>query len=147
MRRASALRRAAAAIAAIALAACAQLPPSPEELRAKRFESAPGKAVIYLVRDAPDFSDRPATIVLDDAITLTVYPGTFYRWEAPAGMRRIAGFAGDAGSLRLQVEAGRVYFVRHSVLPWRRFPQSFFQPVDEGYGRAAVLRAELVGGR
>lgn len=50
---------------AVLVAGCAQLPPSWQDVEAKRFESVPGKAVIYIVRDFPDFSDRPATIWLD----------------------------------------------------------------------------------
>ncbi|MGZ8229401.1 MAG: hypothetical protein ACXW2A_06575, partial [Burkholderiales bacterium] len=53
-------------ILGLALAACAQLPPSPQEIEAKRFESVPGKAVIYVVRDEPDFADDGATLMLDD---------------------------------------------------------------------------------
>lgn len=126
------------------LAGCAQLPPSPQDIQAKKFESLPDKSVIYLVRDIPDFSDRPATITLDDAATITTYPGTYFRWEVAPGPHRIAGFAGDAGVITLQTEPGRIYFVRQTLSPWMRFPLSYFYPVNEQYGRAVVMRSQLI---
>lgn len=134
------------AAAALALAACAPLPPSPQDIRAKQFERVPDKAVIYIVRDFPDFSDRAATVSLGDTGTITTYPGTYYRWAVNPGTHRIAGFAGDAGAFTLQVEAGRLYFVRQSLSPSLRFPQSYFHAVSEQYGRTAVGRSELISG-
>jgi len=52
-------------VVAVMLAGCVQLPPTPQDIQAKKFEGVPDKAVIYIVRDLPDFSDRPATIWLD----------------------------------------------------------------------------------
>jgi len=130
---------------AIVLAGCTQLPPSRQDIEAKRFETAPGKAVVYIVRDIPDFSDRPATIWLDDAATITTYPGTYHRWEVAPGAHRISGFAGDAGLITLEAEAGRVYFVRQTLSPWLRFPpQSSFFPVNADSGEAAVRRSSLI---
>lgn len=133
---------------ATALAGCAQLPPTPQDLQAKRFESVPDKAVIYLVRALPDFNDGPATIWLGDADTITTYPGTYYRWEVAPGRHRIAGFAADTGSITLQTEPGKVYFVQQRVTPvtWLRSqqPQSHFYPIAEGNGRAVVMRSQLI---
>ena len=134
--------------AALWIGGCAPLPPSPADLQARRFEAVPGKAVIYLVRDYPDFSDQPATLWLGDTATITSYAGTYYRWEAPPGLQTISGFGPDSGSIRLAVEAGRVYFVQQryvrGVFP---FPQSHFQLVSADQGRAVVSRSELIGGR
>lgn len=128
------------------LAGCVTpLPPTPQDLAAKRFEAAPGKAVIYLVRDNPDFSYDGTTLMLDDNMAGTTYPGTYFRWEVAPGMHRIAGFAGDAGAINLRVEPNALYFVQQSVS--RAFhvaAQSSFRPVDPGYGRVAVMRSVLV---
>lgn len=43
---------------AILIAGCAQLPPTPQDIQAKKFEGVPDKAVIYRVRDIPDFNDQ-----------------------------------------------------------------------------------------
>jgi hypothetical protein len=132
---------------ALLLAGCEQLPLTPQDLQAKKFEAVPDKAVIYVVRDYPDFSDVAATIYLGDAAgMITTYAGTYYRWEAEPGTHRISGFAGDMGAIVLRVEAGRIYYVQQRVSVFFRFAQSYYQLVAEPQGRAAVMRAVLLGG-
>lgn len=125
------------------------LPPSPREVEARRFgPPPPGQAAVYLVRDLHDGSREASTVVLDDQVMGSTFPGTFFRWELAPGAHRIRGFAGDAGSLTIHVAPGGLYFVQQVVTrPFHGFEQSFFRPVPETYGRAAVLRGELVGGR
>jgi hypothetical protein len=139
--------RLAFATAALWLAGCVQLPPTPQDVQAKQFRNLPDQAVIYLVRDVVDFNSDPATVVLDQAATLTTFPGTYYRWEVPPGRHRIAGFAGDSGIMTLDVEAGGIYFVQQTVsrIFFGITTLSYFRPVDEGYGRAIVMRSKLIG--
>lgn len=131
----------------LALAGCQQLPPTPADIQAKKFETVPGKSVIYVVRDYPDFSNEPTSITLDDAALITTYPGTYYRWETDPGPRLIEGYTGDMGRIAFTTEPGRLYFVRQSVSSFFRFPQSQFALVPEPHGRTAVIRAVLVGGQ
>lgn len=132
----------------VALAGCAPLPPSPQDLAAKRFEVVPGKAVVYLVRDLQDFTHEASTVVLDDQMMGSTYPGTYFRWEVEPGRHEIRGYAGDNGRITIDVAPDRIYFVQQTVSRlFHGFAQSFFRPVPEPYGRAAVLRGELVGGR
>ncbi len=129
------------------LAGCAQLPPTPQDIQAKKFESVPDRAVIYLVRGDPDFNRVPATVWLGETgMMITTYPGTYYRWEVGPGRHQIAGFAVDNGSITLQVEAGKIYFVQHSTRPWISYAMSYFQVVPESQGRSLVMRGELLGG-
>jgi hypothetical protein len=133
---------------AFALAGCAPLPPSEADIAAKRFEPVPGKAVIYVVRDLPDLTREAATVMLDDNMMGSTYPGTYFRWVVEPGRHQIRGFAGDAGAMTLDVAPDRLYFVQQSYTRGLSgFGHSFFQPVPEPYGRGAVLRGELVGGR
>lgn len=136
--------RAGLAAVALALAACAQLPPSPEDIQAKRFEAVPGMSVIYIARDMPDLNEAPATIVLDDAASITTYPGTYHRWEVAPGRRRIAGYAGDSGVITLDTQPGRIYYIQQWLQPFRPFPTSHFRPVSEQQGRAVVMRAQHI---
>ena len=89
------------------LAGCVQLPPSPQDIQAKKFESAtPDKSVIYIVR-APMDSREGGTISLDDNAQVTTYAGTYYRWEVAPGPHRIAGYAGQGVRVcRRPAEAG-----------------------------------------
>lgn len=129
------------------LAGCQQLPLTPADLQARKFETLPDKAVIYIVRDDPDFSREPAAISLDGGGVITTYPGSYYRWEAPPGQRLIEGFAGHMGRISFSTEPGRVYFVQQRVSEFMRFGQSFFTLIPEPHGRTVVSRAVLVGGQ
>ncbi|MBI4207849.1 MAG: hypothetical protein HY527_22755 [Betaproteobacteria bacterium] len=140
--------RVAIVAAALWAGACAQLPPSPQDLQAKRFEPVPDKAVLYVFRDRPDFVDDGAPITVDGLMQATTYPGTYLRLELAPGRHRVAGFASDAGVIELELQAGHIGFLQQSVV--RSFigpARSHFRPVDEAYGRQAVLRSELVGAR
>jgi len=130
-------------LCAALLAGCAQLPPTPEEIRAKKFEAVPGKAVIYLFRTSLDHSDRPGQISLGN-IVLKTYPGTFFHWVVEPGARRIAGFGPDAGNIKVQAEAGQLHFVRQQMSPLAHMPSSIFTLVSEAEGRRGVLQAVLL---
>jgi hypothetical protein len=130
-------------LAIVLLAGC-QLPLTPEDLEAREFKPVPGKAVIYLVRINPDFNDRQAQVRIGDKILLKVYPGTYYRWVVDPGKHTITGYAGDIGTITVQAEAGRIYYVRQQMTPLSRMPNSQFFLVNEKEGRAEVLRAVLL---
>jgi hypothetical protein len=125
---------------------CQQLPPPAGDAAAKRFESVADKSVIYVVRDAPDFSGAliAAPINLDDMMMGATYPGTYFRWEVPAGRHRITGYASDPGHIEINTAPGQVYFVQQQVAGNVRFRQSFFRVVSPEFGRAVAMRGELV---
>ena len=125
--------------ALLLLAGCAaQLPPLPGDAPAKRFETVPDRAVIYLVRH-PMERDFAAPVMLNDEMIGATYRGTYMRLVVPAGKHRIAGFAADSGRIDLQVEPGRIYFVNQTIWGFRSFSGSHFELVDAQYGRSMVL--------
>lgn len=130
-------------LAAALLAGC-QLPLTPEDLEARKFEAVPGKAVIYLVRIYPDFNDAQTQVRVGDKLILKVNPGNYYRWVVEPGTHTITGYASDIGTITVQAEAGRIYYVRQQTSPFTRMPISRFFLVDEQSGRAEVLRAVLL---
>lgn len=121
---------------------CAQLPPPPEDAAAKRFESVPGKAVIYLARHALE-PGYVAAVALDDSMIGSTYRGTYMRIELPAGKHRLRGMAGDSGAIDLVTEPGKIYFVQHSAHGYRSFVSSTFDQVDAAYGKSLVLGGEI----
>jgi hypothetical protein len=127
----------------LTLTGCQQLPLSPQDLQAKKFEAVSDKAVIYVVRDTADFSDAQTPIRIGDKLLLNTYPGTYYRWEVPAGTYVITGYGEDIGTITVQVERGRIYFVQQRVTG-TRVPSSRFYLVSEAEGRAAVMRSVLL---
>ena len=128
----------------LTLAGCTQLPLTPADIQARKFEAVPDKAVIYLVRDNPDSSEAEAPISLGDTVRLTTYPGTYYRWEVAPGTHRIMSFGGDTGRISVQAERGRIYFVQQRVVGMRLAPDSTFELVSESAGRTVVLRSVLL---
>jgi len=99
-------------VAALLLAGCTQLPPSPQDIQAKKFQTTPDKAVIYVVRTPMD-SWEPSSLSLGNA-QITTHRGTYYRWEVAPGTHRVAGFSVE--SVTLTTTAGRIYFLEHTVL-------------------------------
>jgi len=125
-----------------ALSACAPMPPLPGDAAAKRFETVPDRAVIYLVRH-PVEREFVASVMLNDQPIGVTYKGTFIRMVVPGGMYRIAGMAGDSGSIRVQAEQGKIYFVDHRTMGYDTLTGSIFQVVDAQYGRSMVLGGSL----
>ena len=128
---------------ALALGGCVTREPSPREIQSKRFDTLPDKAVIYLYRDRVDFIDSPASFTLDTQHQGATYRGTYFRFEMAPGRHRLAGFSGDIGHFEFDVQAGNLYFIRHSITRIGGFDRSYFQMVPADYGRQAVLQYEL----
>jgi hypothetical protein len=128
------------------LAGCAQLPPAPEDIQAKRFEPLPDKSVIYVVRQPVD-SDEGRTLTLGERETITTWHGTYYRWEVAPGTHRIAGMAGASETVTLTTAPGRIYFVQHTVLADRRSGSvqiASLQEIGDQAGRNLVMRGQLL---
>ena len=96
------------------VAGCTQLPPSPEDIQAKKFEAPADKAVIYVVRTPMD-SRETSPVRVGDRQAAT-HGGTYYRWEVAPGSHRVAGFGAPSDAVTLSTAAGRIYFVEHTVI-------------------------------
>jgi hypothetical protein len=132
--------------ALVVIAACAPLPTA--DPQAVRIEGTPGMSVIYLVRTNPDLSYVPAQIALDDRMLGVTYAGTYFRLEVPAGRHRISGFGVDGGTITIDTQADRIYFIRQTVAGSWRSPtslSSFYSVIDEARARAAMAGASRAG--
>jgi hypothetical protein len=132
-------------LTALLLAGCAPLPPSPQDLQAKRFEPVPGMSVIYVVRTPLD-SQEASGLALDDRAQITLLFGTYYRWEVAPGTHRVAGIGRANESVTLTTTAGSIHFLEHTVRGNQRSgPMSTtLRQVDEQYGRRAVQQSQLL---
>jgi len=139
------MRRALVVLFGTLLVGCAQLPPTPQDIQAKRFEPLSDMAVIYVVRQPMD-SHEPGALLMENGEQVTTLRGTYYRWEVRPGMHRILGLNPANVSLSLNTEPGKIYFLRHTVLGTTRSgPQlAALTPIDEALGRALVLESQLV---
>jgi hypothetical protein len=127
----------------ILLAGCVPLPPTPQDIQAKKFERVPDKSVIYVIRNNPDASTRGTTLVVDDAMGITTFSGTYIRWEVAPGTHTIRGLGADSGATKVNSEAGRIYYVLQDTSGGRT-PMSRFQMLNEQQGQAAVQRSVRV---
>jgi hypothetical protein len=130
---------------AVWAAGCVQLPPTPQDIQAKRFEPVPGKAVIYIVRPRID-APVAAAFSLGDKGMMSTHPGTYVRWEAEPGMQRIEGFGASSGGITVPAEAGKIYFVEHHVTGGIRdgTTSNSFRRVDENRGCRLVSDAQMI---
>ncbi len=140
------MRRALIAGAVLILAGCAQIPPSPQEIADKKFEPVPGKAVVYVVQGAVG-PTLAVGIAFDDDTQITTWTGTFYRWVTTPGAHRIENTAPQNASIKLQLEAGQIYFVEQWVAGWRgTVLSSRLEQLDEKTGRMMVSGSSLCCG-
>ncbi len=133
-------------VPALLLAGCAQLPPSPQDIQAKRFEAVPGKAVIYVVRTPLD-STEMSGLALGNSGQINTFGGTYYRWEVAPGRHRIAGTVSANESVTLTTAPGRIYFLEHTVMgdPDDGGVQSTaLREIGDQAGRTLVMRSELL---
>ena len=130
-------------ITALLLAGCAQLPPSPQDIQAKKFQATPDKAVIYVVRTPMD-SWEPSSLSLGNA-QITTHRGTYYRWEVAPGTHRVTGFGVE--SVTLTTTPGRIYFLEHTVIgdPDDGGVQSTrLREIGDQAGRRLVMYSQLL---
>ena len=132
-------------IVAALLAGCAQLPPSPQDIEAKKFESMPGKAAIYVVRDSMSVG-LGAPLWLDQGAQITMFPGNYHRWVVEPGSHTISGIGASTASITIQAQAGKIYFVHFRVDGNMRIGvvSSALELMDDQAGRALVRQAVLV---
>lgn len=132
-------------IVAALLAGCAQLPPSPQDIEAKKFESVPGKAAIYVVRD-PMSVGLGAPIWLGQGAQITLWQGNYLRWVVEPGSYTVAGIGASTASISIQAQAGKIYFVHFRVEGNIRIgvSNSALSMMDDQAGRALVRQAVLV---
>lgn len=126
-------------------AACAQIPPSPQEIEAKKLEPVPGKAVVYVVQNPFGAYNYAAGLTFDDGTEITTYPMTFYRWVTTPGTHTIESTEGNLNAfIKLQVEAGKVYYVEHWVTgTYGSTTDAWLGKIDDKIGRQLVGNSTL----
>jgi hypothetical protein len=122
-----------------------QLPPSPQDTQTRKIEGIPGKAVIYIVRDRRD-SREVAGLLLDYAAPITIHPRSYYRWEVAPGTHHVTGFAASNVSVMLNTEAGKVYYLRQTVMGTRRSGPQYtdLQQINEKEAHSLLMGATML---
>jgi len=97
------------------------IPSESIEAVAKRFEPAPGKLTVYLVRNRWGDAANVVRISSEGESAVDTVPESFARWRLPAGSHRLtASWPEGSASLDVTGAAGEVVFVEvvGSVWAW-----------------------------
>jgi len=125
------------------LGACASTPEATvqSDAEAKRFESAPRAAIIYLYRaDAPGGSGT-STIWVDGHIVGQTLPATYFRVPVRPGRNRISAYASDQGHLDIETREGAIYFASMRVAGTDETPSiTVFRSVAPEVGKTEIVR-------
>jgi hypothetical protein len=124
------------------LSGCASVPMAAigEENEAKTFSIKSDTAKVYVYRTSSFTGSAVALQVsVDGRIVGTTGVGTFLMFELPPGVHKIASYAVDGTrSLKLEVEAGKLYFIKQN----RQMSHSLTQ-VAEAEGKQEVIKCRL----
>jgi hypothetical protein len=123
------------------LAGCASTPEASltTDADAKRFDSAPNAALIYIYRPI-GAGPGVSTIWLDGRLVGESLPQSFFRVAARPGHNRITTSGNDPGRLEFDTRADGVYFVEARVQGVSQSEaSSSFRLVAPEIGKAAIV--------
>lgn len=123
------------------LGGCASTPMASLEsdADAKRFETAPNAAIIYLYRPRAPGGDAASTIWIDGRLIGETLPTTYFRVPVRAGHHRINTSGNDLGRLDIDTKAEGVYFVEMQVLgESQSATTTIFRSVAPEIGKATI---------
>ena len=133
-------------IVAALVAGCALLPPGPQDIEARKFESIPGKAAIYIVCESTS-ALLGAPLWLGQGAQITLWTGNYHRWVVEPGPHTIAAIGVSPASITIQSQAGKVYFVHYRLegaSSREGVVNSALKLMDDQAGRARVMQAVLL---
>lgn len=124
---------------------CAATPEASRETDsdAKRFESAPRAAIIYLYRADTPSNGGISTIWIDGRLVGQTVQSTYFRILARPGRNRINASGQDTGRLEIDTRENEVYFVAMQVLGDVDSPSTtntIFRRVPPAAAKAEILR-------
>ena len=124
------------------LAGCAATPEaSPQDdAAAKRFESAPNAAIVYLYRGDSPSNRGLTTLWLDNRLIGELPPASYFRVSVRPGKNLLTAYAGDNARLELDTRSGEVYFVAISIRGFDAASGSEFRQVTPAIGRTQIER-------
>ena len=99
-------------IVAALLTGCVQLPPSPADIEAKKFQVPSDRSAVYVVRTPMDSWETSPVSIGDRQVG--THRGTYYRWDVAPGMHQV--YASLPGAVTLNTAAGKAYFLEHTVI-------------------------------
>jgi hypothetical protein len=131
-----------ALLAALLCCACAATPEASrdDDATAKRFESAPRAAIIYVYRDDGP-SDGVATLWVDGRLIGQSLHNTYFRIPARPGHNVITVSGQDVGRVEINTQSEGVYFIAMNVTgSGEGASHTIFRPVAPDTGKAGIAK-------
>jgi hypothetical protein len=113
-----------------------------EDAKAKTFTANPAKSSLYLYRNENFGGAIPLAVSLDGKMAGQTAAMTYFLWEVEPGNHEIGSHAENVSTLKLNTEAGKIYYVWQEVKMGMWMARSQLQQVDEATGRKAVLECK-----
>jgi hypothetical protein len=111
---------------------------------AKKFSSVTEKGVIYLFRDSHAAYYLWSPIIIDSKPITRTIAESYFRLEMSPGSHEIVSKADNEFHLTIEIEAGKVYFIReHPSFGWS-LPRCSLKVVPENIGRKGVEKSRLL---
>jgi Protein of unknown function (DUF2846) len=134
------------ALAAVVLASgCASVDMASTEAdtAAKTYALKPGTANIYVYRNEQMGAAIKMPVALNGKLVGDTGAKTYLLLQVPAGSHTIISKTENDSTLKLDVQAGRNYFVWQEVKMGMMQARSLLQVVDEATGKAGVAECKL----
>jgi hypothetical protein len=133
-----------------ALAGCSafdgpvRLASSKDDHQAKTFTSLPAKASIYIYRNQGYMRNEEIVVDVGSWSGGRTIGKTFLLAVMDSGEYIVVARGDEKEELQIEVEAGKIYFVRLTVRPAAVTANASLSLVDEETGKAGVLECRLV---
>jgi hypothetical protein len=137
-------------IGLVGLAGCSafdgpiRLANSKDDHQAKTFTSLPSKASIYIYRNQGYMRNEEIIVDVGSWSGGRTIGKTFLLAVMDQGEYIVVARGDDKEELQIEVEAGKIYFVRLTVRPAAVTANASLSLVDEDIGKAGVLECRLV---
>lgn len=122
------------------------LAPRDEDREAKKFLTVPDKAVLYIYRNQFIGSAWQIPITVNGELIGNTGGFTFFRKTLSPGESIVESWAENPTQMTLNLEAGKIYYVRHKTRTGTMKIRAELHLVDEAAGREGVKQSRLLLG-
>jgi len=125
---------------------CASVPMASldQDTKAKSFVVQTDKSNIYVYRNEVLGGAIPITVALDGKVAGQTAMQTYFLFEIDPGPHEVSPIAENVSTLKLDIQAGKSYFVWQEVKMGMWMARSQLQQVDEETGHKGVSECKRV---
>ena len=127
-----------------AIVAASPFASAQDDAIAKRFETDPDKAIIYVYRDQRFLGSQAVLpVIVDGQVAGTTALRSYFMWSLEPGEHLISAITpANEASVKLTTEAGALYYIRQKALFGFNSPGVSLELTNNETGRSAVLKCQ-----